>query len=962
MNSWKLFGTASAAAFAVACTAAYGQSCGSPLTANLGSTPVATTSGVTLSLTGLCDPGPFGDDNLYNVTWYAFTAPNSAQYKVSTCNSVNFDSRLAVLTNCSVPSSVLACNDDGPAGCLVTGTSNPWASELCFTASAGTTYYIAVGGFASGTNGSGSMTISEGCGGGGGGICSASSNDCCSPNTTPFCSDSDCCNTVCQFDPFCCETEWDSQCAGEASEFCASCGGGGSGCGQGSQSCCVANAGPYCSDASCCNTVCGFDPWCCNVQWDAICADEAASNCAACNNSGAVCGVNTQDCCVASGNNSAGCADVDCCTAVCAADPFCCNVFWDAICANEASFMCASCVQECTGPAATHIEQEPCGSNTNGGCGDPNNPVPPEPINLGDIISGTFWSSPSLRDTDWYIFTLTEGTQVTLTLWSAGPAVAYIVDYSSGGGTCSASVIAGSATSGCPRTATACLPAGTYVAFAAMSVFANMPCGSDTSAYTLEVSGVPCSAEPPANDECTGAVVLPPSGGSSAFDTTFASTSAPPLPGSCNEGFGTSFVKDVWFSWTPNQSGAAYASTCNAANFDTRIAVYTDCPASNLVACNDDATGCGLTSRAEFSVTSGTTYYVRVGGYSGPGTGTVTVGYMVAPPNDECSGAVTVTNGVTPFDTTSATTSFPGLPAQCDEGFGLAFGKDVWFKYVATCSQTVTVSTCNDASFDTRLAAYTDCNDTLVACNDDGTNCGLTSKMEFPATQGTTYYIRVGGYGNASGTGNLTISCGSGGGGLTNDDCSTPTVATSGANAFTNVGATSGNPNSSPAFCGAFGTGFYNDVWFSYTATTSGTATFSTCNTANFDTRLELWNLCPGSSGATLLACNDDGSGCSGFTSLMTYDLVCNTTYLVRVGAYSTGGFGSGTLTITPGTGACGTPCPWDIDGNGIVNGADLGQLLANWGNAGTGDFDGNGIVNGADLGALLSNWGPCPQ
>ena len=52
---------------------------------------------------------------------------------------------------------------------------------------------------------------------------------------------------------------------------------------------------------------------------------------------------------------------------------------------------------------------------------------------------------------------------------------------------------------------------------------------------------------------------------------------------------------------------------------------------------------------------------------------------------------------------------------------------------------------------------------------------------------------------------------------------------------------------------------------------------------------------------------------------------------------------------------------PGDIDGNGVVNGADLGLLLAAWGACGTpcpGDLDGNGVINGADLGLLLAAWG----
>jgi hypothetical protein len=53
-----------------------------------------------------------------------------------------------------------------------------------------------------------------------------------------------------------------------------------------------------------------------------------------------------------------------------------------------------------------------------------------------------------------------------------------------------------------------------------------------------------------------------------------------------------------------------------------------------------------------------------------------------------------------------------------------------------------------------------------------------------------------------------------------------------------------------------------------------------------------------------------------------------------------------------------------DLDCNGIIDGADLGSLLANWGpcpgstTGCVGDLNNNGIVDGADLGTMLSNWG----
>lgn len=55
-------------------------------------------------------------------------------------------------------------------------------------------------------------------------------------------------------------------------------------------------------------------------------------------------------------------------------------------------------------------------------------------------------------------------------------------------------------------------------------------------------------------------------------------------------------------------------------------------------------------------------------------------------------------------------------------------------------------------------------------------------------------------------------------------------------------------------------------------------------------------------------------------------------------------------------------PCAADLNSDGIVNGADLGILLAAWGpcKGCQADLNGDGEVGGADLGQLLAAWGPC--
>lgn len=50
-------------------------------------------------------------------------------------------------------------------------------------------------------------------------------------------------------------------------------------------------------------------------------------------------------------------------------------------------------------------------------------------------------------------------------------------------------------------------------------------------------------------------------------------------------------------------------------------------------------------------------------------------------------------------------------------------------------------------------------------------------------------------------------------------------------------------------------------------------------------------------------------------------------------------------------------PSP-DLNGDGVVDGADVTILLGNWGSPGIGDLDGSGLVDGGDVTILLGAWG----
>ena len=53
--------------------------------------------------------------------------------------------------------------------------------------------------------------------------------------------------------------------------------------------------------------------------------------------------------------------------------------------------------------------------------------------------------------------------------------------------------------------------------------------------------------------------------------------------------------------------------------------------------------------------------------------------------------------------------------------------------------------------------------------------------------------------------------------------------------------------------------------------------------------------------------------------------------------------------------------CPADLNGDGFVDAADMGAMLALWGEAeSAADLNEDGAVDAQDLGLLLVEWGPC--
>ena len=161
------------------------------------------------------------------------------------------------------------------------------------------------------------------------------SGSCCVGHGAPGCNNTNCCNNVCAADPLCCFF-WDSGCASLADVICGSvCAGSCPGVGD----CCAAHAGGGCSGAICCDLVCLNRPSCCETGWTATCAALAVLICNECAPEPTFVCPQPGDCCT-DRFDTGGCERRGCCETVCTLDDYCCNVEWDIVCANKANVHC----------------------------------------------------------------------------------------------------------------------------------------------------------------------------------------------------------------------------------------------------------------------------------------------------------------------------------------------------------------------------------------------------------------------------------------------------------------------------------------------------------------------------------------------------------------------------------------------------------------------------------------------
>jgi hypothetical protein len=253
---------------------------------------------------------------------------------------------------------------------------------------------------------------------------------------------------------------------------------------------------------------------------------------------------------------------------------------------------------------------------------------------------------------------------------------------------------------------------------------------------------------------------------------------------------GAQGLQTVWYKFVATQTSALF-QTCasNAPADDSLLEVFavgdpstplTQCRSLIPIGCSDDFPGCSSSNKNSKicirTLVPGNLYYVLVAAKFAEEPGkkyrlditspNSCLGGTADPvPNNDCPGATTITDGTTPFgpnDLPKATLTAPiesCIPTET---------ADVWYRYTATCTGTLTVETCGasaQTSPDTNLAIYDQglCppfSGGPIACSTDaGGDCGSGSKVQIDVVQSTPYIIRLADSAENGPEGDLKVAC-----------------------------------------------------------------------------------------------------------------------------------------------------------------------------------------------------------
>lgn len=426
---------------------------------------------------------------------------------------------------------------------------------------------------------------------------------------------------------------------------------------------------------------------------------------------------------------------------------------------------------------------------------------------------------------------------------------------------------------------------------------------NSTGSFTLNIAGPDCGA--PVNDDCMNPTEICPG---EYYGTTACATN----DGDASCAFSNT-SPDVWYTYTPRFSGTMIIDTCDSL-YDTALGVYSGCPGdlTTELECDDTGGPCGVRSRIEMDVVSGTTYLIRVSGFNG-NSGSYILG-LSGPQceNDVCANARLIDTG-THYGTLQGASNTG--EANCGSS---ADSLDMFYEFVAPYDGTFFATTCGthdlngvDGGLDTVLSIHSacpatfanqlDCDDDasaakIVSCGDADQGTTRDSSVSTPVIAGDLLLIRVSHFSSVD-PDDFVLNVGVI---PENDDCFGALDVSLGG---TYMGDTSFATNDGEATCG--GSNSNPDVWYTYTANCDGTLQVSTCGSSDLggqdtgiDSVLSLHSFCLGDT-TNEITCNDqwvisaNPTACTGTDlgagndSYVEYDMTQGETVLIRVSTWA---------------------------------------------------------------------------
>ena len=413
-------------------------------------------------------------------------------------------------------------------------------------------------------------------------------------------------------------------------------------------------------------------------------------------------------------------------------------------------------------------------------------------------------------------------------------------------------------------------------------VYHNGATSANNSSFNICVYLTPPA---PVNDECNAAINLsvgvtcsPISG-----DVKYAT---PSIQASVCNSFTSPTAYDLWYSFTAANVKQTI-EVAGSASFDAVIILYDSC-GGNIIDCADQVLGGGKTEKLlAKGLQIGKKYMVRVYPYANSIPTTTTFSICVyntptAPVNDECSGAIQITQATNfsncSYTTVSTIDALKSIPIPVCAS--TSADDDVWYTFTAI-DTVVNVRSQNLSSGITGIG-YTLYKGSCVGTSPGCIALAQQNQYRFHGiTIGATYYLRTFTDGNTK-TGTYDM-CVYGGKALLNDECNNAMILNVDTSCKPIIGYAALATQSLPAdSCNPANTGSVaKDLWYSFTATTPN-INIKVAGTIGFNAHLQLLDGCNGN----VLSCADSTLS-AGIEMIRARGLTIGHTYLIRIYNYA---------------------------------------------------------------------------